>query len=508
MVDVNYFDLSGGINLASTKTELGMNPKKIYWSDSENIEIYNNKGIIRQKGNSKLIELPESEQITGMCELESDSLYKLVITTISGKIYVYSDENKQLTLLDKTITGTNVKFAAFLRGVIVATESDAMFYIKDNSSFEVVDCNFKDRSGQICYPDCLTIYKGRVWCAKDSTIYYSALGTYDDFETEEDAGYISDFHTDTADIISMHTYKDYLAVYKRERVYLLSGSNPSDFAIALFADKGTIAKDSIVNVDNKQYFLSVNGIFALEQVGELNQIRLGSEISTNIKDEFNNFDSSRLRNSLVLHYENKSQIWFFFPYLDDEYYHTIWINDYLNKAWYKRVVPQDITTACIFNSYILTADTQGNIYREDFGVTFNGESIKFMWKSPFLSLGNILRRKIIDEFYFILDDLNDNKFNFSIYKDYDSEVADDAELIYSKHYSHFIWGGDETPDTAEYCWSTDDSEIPIWPISTNVMEKAEICGSNYSVQLCIEGSEITDDCAIIGLQFREIYNDD
>ena len=31
-MDVNYFDLSGGINQASTKTELGFNPKKIYWN--------------------------------------------------------------------------------------------------------------------------------------------------------------------------------------------------------------------------------------------------------------------------------------------------------------------------------------------------------------------------------------------------------------------------------------------------------------------------------------------
>ena len=35
-------------------------------------------------------------------------------------------------------------------------------------------------------------------------------------------------------------------------------------------------------------FLS-NGIYALEQVGELNQIRLGGEISMAIKDEFDRF---------------------------------------------------------------------------------------------------------------------------------------------------------------------------------------------------------------------------
>ena len=46
-----YYNLSGGINQASTKTELGLNTKNIFWSDAENVEIFLNKGIIRQKGN-------------------------------------------------------------------------------------------------------------------------------------------------------------------------------------------------------------------------------------------------------------------------------------------------------------------------------------------------------------------------------------------------------------------------------------------------------------------------
>ena len=248
---------------------------------------------------------------------------------------------------------------------------------------------------------------------------------------DEDAGYINDFHTDTADIVTMKTYKDYLAIYKRDKVYLLTGSNPTDFAITLFADKGSIARNAIVNVDNKQYFLS-NGIYALEQVGELNQIRLGSEISQNIKEEFNRFDESRLDDTFVLHYQNKHQVWFFFPYLDNENFSVIWINDYYNKAWFKRVLPQKITSACTFNSHIFTADVDGKIYREDFGTSFNGEAIKFMWKSPFLALGNVLHRKLVDEFYFVLDDIHDNKFKFSLFKDYDSEYKDDVEYYIYK----------------------------------------------------------------------------
>ena len=87
-MDINYFDLSGGINQSSTKTELGLNPSKIFWTDSQNIEIYKNKGIIKQKGNTLLINLPVLEQITGLHELEKENKSKLVITTISGKIYV------------------------------------------------------------------------------------------------------------------------------------------------------------------------------------------------------------------------------------------------------------------------------------------------------------------------------------------------------------------------------------------------------------------------------------
>ena len=214
-MDINYFDLSGGINQASTKTELGTNVKTVYWTDSKNIEIYNNRGIIKQKGNTLFLELPEPEPIIGMHEMESDSSFKLIIITDSGKIYIYKEDSDSLTLLEKTLTGSNIKFANFLRGIVIATESDEMFYIKDNNTSDIVSCNFKDKSGNIIYPECICIYRGRLWCAKESTVYYSALGTYDNFELENDAGYINDFHTDTNNIIGMQNYKGYLAIYKK-----------------------------------------------------------------------------------------------------------------------------------------------------------------------------------------------------------------------------------------------------------------------------------------------------
>lgn len=505
-MDINYFDLSGGINLNSTKTELGTHRGQLPWSDSKNIEIYSGKGIIRQKGNTLLFELPDSESITAMHEMESDDIYKLVITTQSGKIYIYDGSTQQLILLNKTLSGKNVKFACFLYGILVATESDTMFYIKNNSEYTIEDCNLRGLDDEYVYPDCIAVYQGRVWVSDDSTIYYSALGTYNNFTEPDDAGYINDFHTDTSKITGMHNYKDCLSIYKKDKVYLLQGTSPADFKIIPFADKGTVSQNSVLNVDNKQYFLS-NGIYALEQVGELNQIRLGSSISENITPEFENFDKSRLNNTLAVHYQNKHQMWYLFPYKNQQYYKTIWINDYVNRVWYKRVLPQDITCMCNFHYNILSSDSSGKVYVEDLGTTFDGQNIDFMWKSPFLSLSNVHHRKMIDEFYFVLDDALDNKFNFYVYKDYDGNCPDDRELIYSRNLTQLIWAkDDEDLDISKWCLDT--NQAPIWTINADIIEKAEICGSCFSVQLCVEGNEIDDNCAIIGLQFREIYNDD
>lgn len=498
-----FYNLSGGINQALTKTELGLDTKKIYWTDAENVEIYQNRGIVKQLGNTLFLEI--EEEITGMSEISAYDVNKMVITTVSGKIYIYDENHSQKTLINKTLTGIKPVFLNFLNGILIITESDGLFYIKNNSNYDVVDCGLNDLSGSILTGASLAVYKGRVWAAKDATIYYSALGTYNDFETGNDAGYINEFHTDTGSITALKPYKDYLAVYKKDSVYLLTGTSPDDFAITLFANKGAVGTNSIVNVENKQYFLS-NGIFALEQVGELNQIQLGNEISSKIKQEFSLFRN--LENTISIHYEEKSQIWYFFPYSDDNYFHTVWINDYLNKSWYKRVIPQNIVCACIYNGSIFTADNEGNIYKEDYGTTFNGQPVKFMWKSPFLAITEPHHRKMIDEFYFLLDTEYDNDFNFSVYKDYDSEYSDDSERIYSVHQDHLIWADDSTSDNLPCHWPEDEDSVPIWSVNKDTMEKAEISESNYAIQLCITGEEATNSCAIIGLQFREIYNDD
>lgn len=498
-----YFNLSGGINQNSTKTELGMDTKNIYWADAENVEIYQSKGIIRQKGNVLFAQIPDDEKILGLHEMKYGSKHQLIIVTDTGKLYIC--DNGTLKLLDKVLKSDRISFTNFLNGTLVSGNRDEMFFIKNNDNLDIESCNLTKSDGTPVYSEVVTVYKGRVWVADGSTIYFSALGSYNDFTTENDAGYINDFYTDTDKISALKTYKDYLAIYKENSTYLLSGSNPEDFAIIPFADKGAVSHKSIVSVNNKQYFFS-SGIYTLE-VGTLNQILLGSEITHSIKEEFKKFDTSRKNEIFALNYEDKNQIWYFIPYKSDEYFHTIWINDIVNKAWYKRVLPQDITTACIFEKNVFTADKNGKIYKENMNNTFDGEPIKFVWKSPFLSLGNPTVRKTIDEFYFVLDESHENNFAYSVFKNYDSENQDDKDSIYSSNIQNLIWSKENSIIELNDKWPEENDEA-IWALDVESMYKAEISEANYAIQLCVEGNKTENNLAIIGLQFKEIYCED
>ena len=178
----------------------------------------------------------------------------------------------------------------------------------------------------------------------------------------------------------------------------------------------------------------------------------------------------------------------------------------VNNAWYKRVLPQDITAACNYKNFILTADKNGCIYKEDINNTFAGEPIEFMWKSPFLGLGNPTIRKTIDEFYFVLDEAHENNFNFSVYKNFDAENRDDIEKIYSNNLENLVWYKDGEEILLNNNWS--DEQDALWALDTEGLYKAEISEANYSIQICVEGHSEEQNAAIIGIQFKEIFNED
>lgn len=539
-------DFSAGVNLACAPLQLGLDSSRTPWAEGLNVEIFSTKGVCRQNGNSLITTVSKNGSGCAITSLftftpaANASRRRILYTTSDGRFCEYNTETGAHSVL-KSDLKPDVKclYCEFLSGVAVCNGVDEPFYYKcdpDGVSAEICSMNTVAKDGESpIIATALCAYKSRLWLASGDTIYFSALGTFNDWETVNDAGFISNFHCDAAPVKALKPYKDYIAIYKRDSVYLLSGSSPDDFAITPFADKGAASQNAVVTAANKQFFFS-DALFTLEQTGILAQISLGSEASLNIKPALNGssanlktlkdsdgkafasggaLDKNRLDEVHALPYEPKNQLWFFVPTLNNDYINNIWIYDWLHNAWTLRSLPQPTLCAASYGENIITATQDGRILLEDSSMTFDGVPIVFEWKSPFLTLGNPNSRKLLDEFYFLISDTTDNNFIFRAYKDYDTLDAQDYEEIRVDNLQNLIWASD-LHEGPQFCWANEnqDENAPDtiygsrWATPCDTAQKAEVSGSCLAVQFCISGSRPEHNFALLALEYKEITPDD
>jgi hypothetical protein len=303
-----YYNLSGGINTAKTRIGMGQDTKKLYWWDSKNVEILKNQGVCRQKGNVKLFSLNPAVNVLALHEYPKSTPH-FVFATSSGEIYSYNDTTRVLTLLHTfDISPNAVSFTPFLDGIVIAADNNPGVYYKQGK--DIKPLGLQNADGEPILSTTVGVFASRVWVAAGSTVYFSALGTYNNWTTDQDAGYISKFHSSTTDIVAMKEYCNNLAIYKADGVYLLSGSSPADFAVTRLANIGTMSSNSVVCADNKQYFINDNGIFYLGQAGMLSQIALSSNIANNIKEFFEQINYSKTAQAAALLYDLKIRFGF------------------------------------------------------------------------------------------------------------------------------------------------------------------------------------------------------
>ena len=531
-------DFSPGVNLSITSLELGLDRSNTPWASGINVELYSQKGVCRQSGNTLLTTNPADKEINSLFYFNPETAEfnkKILYSTTDGCFYEYDLTTNTHTCLKNDLTsGKPCIYTRYLDGVAVANGADEPFFYHITGqnaapALESTDTVAKDGESKII-ARALCSYKGRLWLSDGDTIYYSALGTYDDWQTAYDAGFIANFHCDSAPVTALLPYKDYIAIYKSAQTYLLTGSSHEDFAIVPFTDKGACSQNAVVTANNRQFFFS-KALLCLEQTGLLAQITLGQEASLNIKPVLNGtsaslktvtaggetfhigapLDKSRLNMLHAVVCEPKNQLRFFVPTENNPYINNIWIYDWVNSAWSLRALPQPVLCAANYEDNIIIGTKDGKILVEDHGQTFDGEPIFFEWKSPFLTLGNPNSRKIIDDFYLLISDNVDNNFIFSTYRDYDTLDSQDHENILVSNLINLIWGSDSS-DGGNFLWADDNSgenEIYTqrWAVPSETAQKTNVSGSCISVQFCIEGNQPEHNFALLGLEYKEITAD-
>ena len=502
----SFYNLSGGINIKSSRiAQIGKN-NKICWDDSFNVEILKNQGVCTQKGNTLILELEEEIEIIGLNQVKS-MVSDFIYLTKNGDLY-YFDSNLNTSCHLKTFENEPLGFVAvnFLDGVVLLTGNNYPVYIKNSEPDGVLELKIKKSESEYVFGDTVSVFASRVWISDGCTLYFSALGNVEDWESEQDAVYIGKFHSSSTEIVALAEYMGTLAVYKQDGVYLLSGSSPDDFSIKKFGNLGAVSAKCPLSANNRQYFVNEAGIFALEQFGELAQIALSGNISAAVSEEFEFIDKANYKKITTLLKPDKNQIWFFLPRADFSGKGYFLIYDFENKAWLKRVVPFDISACATINGKILTADKSGSIYMEDFGNTFSGKPLEFKFSTSFFDFGKPNVRKICDQVHLIFDEEFENSFDFYVCKDFKTSKISDTARIDTVNEKTLIFLDENSGEANNSCWA-DDLDGFYWAEPTEGASRVEVFDSNYSVQLNFVSKKIGDGFGLVGIEFRDILED-
>ena len=362
--------------------------------------------------------------------------------------------------------------------------------------------------GAILRSTAIAVYKGRVYIAYRGGIYWTAQGTYTDWLTAENAGYNTSFFNDSSTVQALSHFGDYLAIHRKQQVVLLNDTDgtPVNFVIKIKANRGSQSQFGTITVQNDHIFYDA-GVFPLGQTGLLDQILLKAEVSAIINNDStgflnNRFDTSRANEVTILHYRNQREIWCYFPLYNLTYLQYVYIFDYQQSLWYRRVCPQETTCAIEHRNSIYSFDSGGKIYKEDLGTDWNGVDLSFYVQSAYINFGEGHQQKDIDEIKMIVDTSVENDFDYKFFFNYDNFNATKTQNISIKGDADCLYWADDQESITETEWAeTDGSAGNDW--AQEVLDAGYLDSYNgmKSISLYLSGSGTSQDLGLTGIKF-------
>ena len=502
-----FYNFQGGLDFKNSAPLVEQNEKKASWADGYNVELLQNGGITKMKGSQLLAQMPEEskDEIIGGFEGEKNGNKFLVVVTSDGNFYQVIGDNFVLKKSGLT-AGAKPNFKVYLNGVFVSNGFDEPFLFIPDVQNEIKPTNCTTSGGHAIRGNALEIYKGRVWIADGSTLYYSALGKYNDWRSENDAGSISNFHNDTSPITALCCYKNALVIHKKEASFILTGNSPDNFTIQPFSNLGAISPFGINTADGRHLFFN-RQIYPF-QVNELGEIVQGSAVSLIIESKLDEFLNTKNENCMLLNYKDKSQLWCFLYKSNQDYIKEILVYDYINNAWFIRKVPYEISSAWEFDGIIYSATPDGKIIKEAVGSSFLGETVDFMWMSPFFHFGQVNIPKTVEELALVLSTDRDNNFHFQVRKDYSMYEIFDRDF-FTNIASNTLVFSDNEGNHGQGVLNDENTEYGYVTLPPQKVENflTNITGSNKAIQIEVFGNELHHSLALLGLEFRDVYFD-
>ena len=262
-----------------------------------------------------------------------------------------------------------------------------------NTAMSATDVSNSDVAGS----KFVTAFKSHMFYAGKSTTPQSLVFSqpFDEDAFGSGAGSIK-----VDDVITgLKVFRDNLFIFCENRIFKLSGSSSSDFAIsAVTRDIGCINGDTIQEFAGDLIFLGPDGLRTVAGTARIGDVELGT-ISANVQSLFDdNLSEAGEFESLVI--PDKTQYRIFFTKASQAKGSTQGVICVLKGQAFefsktKGIKPSATDTfVSAGNVIVLHGDyANGFIYRQEQGNTFDGTQINGKYRSPDLTFGDVGLRK-------------------------------------------------------------------------------------------------------------------
>lgn len=439
MTDVDILDIFGGMD---TRLNYKQSGKILFMDDAKNIDIYG-KSVRRTRGQTTKLEITGTS-ILGMSKHEVSGIFGLRAITGDGNYYridpptgVYTSAKSGLSASAKPY------FFQFGSKLINITGYDDPF-VDDGSS--ITQTTFYDTYSK--YGKGGISFRGRIFIWDGSLLAWSAANTTDTWVAEGDAGYKDNFN---GDIIRVEVFSEYLLIFTTSDVYLMSGDSNDNFSFSNYSDIGIFSRFQVCKFFRKIYLFNMGdnrGLFPIESLGDLSQIRVADPISFRVSNSFIDIDKTRIDEIIVVPFEDRKQIWIYVPIENESGLYKCWIANFENlddskivSFYYREANP--ITCACDLNGKIYTGTSDGKIYEECVGDTFDGNIIESyaLWAQQYFGSQRIKKCR---KFKALFNCFSINKCTMFWAYDGDHFSPDDENIdLIDIHDSYFELDGDE-----------------------------------------------------------------
>jgi hypothetical protein len=347
----------------------------------------------------------------------------------------------------------------------------------------------------------VAVYRNHMFYAGKSTtpqeLVFSVPFDEDDFTSGSGAGSIKVDDT----IVGLKVFRDNLFIFCENRIFNLTGSSLSDFAIKpVTRNIGCINGDTIQEFAGDLIFLGPDGLRTVAATARIGDVELGT-ITRNVQSLFDeNIRDASLFDSVVI--PDKTQYRIFFTKEGQDVSLTRGVVCVMKGQNFEFSEIKGLKPSCTDtfiesgNVLVLHGDFEGYVHRQEKGNTFDGTTIFAKYRSPDLGFGDTGIRKHMRRV--IINYKPESAIDADLIVRYDNESSDSARpAVYPLDSSAVA----AQYGTATYSTTSETAQF-VYGGTSQPLVRQSVEGSGFTVALRVNDGGVTAPYSLKGFQLE------